>query len=105
MILHTIDRFGLMAHSFDCLIVQIDSVDLQFGGQGIGVNSKPVVLRSDFNATGLQILNRLIAAAMAEFELEGLSPESLAEDLVSQADADNWNVALDQIAHGSDCGP
>src|SRR5688572_23972570 len=56
-----------------------------------------MVLRSDFHFAGSKILNRLVAAPMTELKFESLSAEGLAEDLVSEANAENRNAAIDQL--------
>ena len=62
------------------------------------VHGEPVILRGDFDPAGFQILDRLVGAAMAEFELEGLSAEGLAQNLVPQANPENRNAVVDQVA-------
>ena len=58
-----------------------------------------MVLRGDFDPAGFQILHRLVAAAMAEFQLESFSAERLAENLVAEADAENRNAGVEQRLH------
>ena len=43
---------------------------------------------------GLQILHRLVGAAMAKLQLEGLPAKSLSENLVSEANPKNRHAAL-----------
>jgi len=84
-----------MAQSFDRAIVQIDAVDYDIGGKRTRVDSKPVVLRSNFDLAGFQVFNRLIPASMPEFKLEGLAAERLTENLMSQANTEYRNASLD----------
>jgi len=60
MILHAKNRLGFMAHALDGLIVQIDAVHRDVGGQRFRVHGKAVVLRRDFDFAGFQILHRLV---------------------------------------------
>src|SRR6185369_9511149 len=53
-----------------------------------------MVLRGDFDFAGFHILDRLVAAAMAEFQLEGLAAKCLAENLVSQTNPKYGNTAV-----------
>ena len=66
------------------------------------VHRKSMILRGDFDFAGFQILDRLVGAAMAKFELEGFSAEGLAQNLVPQAYPKNRDAVADQVAHGLD---
>src|SRR5882757_3919097 len=48
-----------------------------------------MILRGNANASRCQIFDRLIAAAMTELQLEGLSSQRVTEDLVAQANAED----------------
>src|SRR4051812_337016 len=61
-----------------------------------------MVLRGDFDAARFEVLHRLIAAAMAEFQLERFAAKGLAEDLVAQTNPKNRDIGLDQVADGFD---
>ena len=50
---------------------------------------------------GLQVLDRVVGAAVAERQLEGLEADRAAEQLVAEADADDRPLA-DQLADGLD---
>src|ERR1043165_6012191 len=56
-----------------------------------------MVLRGDFDAPSLQVLDRLVAAPMAEFEFEGFSAEGLAENLVPQANPKQREAAVHEV--------
>ena len=62
-------------------------------GSDCRVHGKTVVLRGDFHPAGFQILDRLVGAAMAELQLEGLSAKRLAENLVAEANPENRDAA------------
>src|ERR1700682_4657022 len=49
-----------------------------------------MIMRSDLNLAARQLLNRMIPAMVAEFQLEGLASESDAGELMSQANSKNW---------------
>ena len=80
MVLHTENRLGSMAQAFDGLVVKIDTIDLGFVRKCRRIYCKTVVLGGDLNATGFQILHRLIGAAMAELELVRAATQCLPED-------------------------
>ena len=90
----------LMAQALDGVVVEVELGDdraaffdfLRGGG-------KTVVLRGDGDVAGLVILDRLVAAAMAELELEGLGAKGVRDDLVAEADAEG-RVLFDQLADG-----
>lgn len=67
MVLHRKSRIAPMAHSFKAAVIEIDMG--QFNGilvKGRDINGKTMILRGDFDMTGGQILDWLIAAAMTE---------------------------------------
>ncbi len=65
--------------------------------QGVGVDRIAVVLCGDMDLPGLQILHRVVAAPVPELELEGLRPESAADELVAQADAHDRLLAHEAL--------
>ncbi len=62
-------------------------------GQRIFVDREAVVLRRDLDRARLQILHRMIRAAVAELELERLRAAGQAEQLMAQADAEDRLLA------------
>ena len=56
-----------------------------------------VVLGGDLDPPGLEVLDRVVGAAVAERQLEGLEPDRAAEQLVAEADAEHGPLA-DQLA-------
>ena len=62
-------------------------------GQRIGIDGEAVVLGGDGDFAGAQILDRLVAAAVAELQLEGRAAEGVGEDLVAEADAEDRELA------------
>ena len=53
------------------------------------IDGEAVVLAGDLDAAGVEVLHRLVAAAMAELELVGLGADRPAQQLVAEADAEN----------------
>ena len=60
-----------------------------------------VVLGGDLDAPGLQVLDGVVGAAVAEGQLEGLQADRAAEQLVAEADAPH-GLAADELAHRLD---
>ena len=56
-------------------------------------HGEAVILRGDFDAARFQVLHRLIGAAVAELELEGLGAAGQRQQLVPQADAEHGRLA------------
>src|SRR3954452_5176867 len=52
-----------------------------------------VVLRGDLDAAGLEVLDGVVAAAMAEGQLEGLQADRPAQQLMAEADAERRALA------------
>src|SRR6266853_6418140 len=75
VILHAKHRFGFVAQALDGLVVKVDALHCNVHRQRLGVHCESVVLRGNLYSSRAEVLDRLIAAAMAEFELEGLSAE------------------------------
>jgi hypothetical protein len=69
------------------------------GRQRFRVHREAVILRGDFHLAGFQIFHRLVAATMAELELERFSAECLTKDLVAEADAKNRDARVEQRLH------
>lgn len=66
-----------MPHSFNGLVVEVDSIDCDVARQGFRVDGESVVLRRDFDFAGFKVFDGLVPAAMSELELKGFSAESL----------------------------
>ena len=87
-----------MAETFERLIVEIDVRDVDVAGvERIGVDREAVVVRSDFDTLGDFIDDRVIGAAMSEFQFVSLAAERETEDLVAEADTEDGGFA-DEIA-------
>src|SRR5579875_1099233 len=99
MVLHAENGLAAMPQSFDSLVVQIFVRDLNIGiAQRVGIDAEAVILRSDFNFSGLLIQDRVIRAVMAEFQLISLAAKGKTQDLMPKTDAKNRRLA-DQFLH------
>ena len=56
-------------------------------------HGEAVVLGGDLDPPGLEVLDRVVGAAVAERQLEGLEPHRPAEQLVAEADAPDGHLA------------
>jgi len=100
MILDAENRFVLVPHSFNCLVVEIDAIHGDFGRQTFRVHGKPMILRSDFHSAGFKILDGLIGPPVAKLEFEGFPSKSLSQDLMAEANPEDWDTALHEIVDG-----
>ena len=73
MVLNAENGGFAVPHAFDGAIIEIDVSDLHIGREAGGIDRETMILTGDTNLATAQIFNRLIAAAMAKFEFEGLS--------------------------------
>ena len=77
MILHAEQRQSLMTQAFYSAIINIDMSNLQWQIlQGFLIYSIAMILGRNMYSAIQQILNRLIGAAMAEFQLVGIGTQS-----------------------------
>ena len=83
MILHAEDWLRVVTHAFHRLIVQINAIDRDLGGQRTRIDRETVVLGSDFDPAAFEILDRLISSAMTKLQLEGLATKGLTQNLVA----------------------
>src|SRR5688572_12699606 len=97
MVLDAEDGVVAVAHPFDGAIVEVDVGDLDFRRKGVRIDGESVVLGSDGNTAGAKVLDRLVASAVAELELESRAAEGMREDLVSQANPEHGEFA-DEVA-------
>ena len=94
MILHAEQRQSLMTQAFYSAIINIDMSNLQWQIlQGFLIYSIAMILGRNMYSAIQQILNRLIGAAMAEFQLVGIGTQSQGNQLVPQADTKHWLLA------------
>src|SRR5262249_10321233 len=65
-------------------------------------HNKAVVLRGDLDTAGLQVLDRVIAAAMTEMHLDGARAEGKGKQLMPEADAEDRYPRGEQFAQHGD---
>ena len=56
-------------------------------GNIVDVHTEAVVLGRDFHMPGSEILDRVVTAVVAEFQLAGRAAQGMAKELVAEADA------------------
>ena len=86
MVLNGEDWLVLQLYAGDRLVVEIDLGD--YGScflQTFLGSCKSVVVSGDGDRVGFEILDGLVAAAMAELELVGLRSDCVRNDLVAEA--------------------
>ena len=74
------------------------------GFEGFEVDGEAVVLAGDLHLAGAQVLDRLVAAAVAEFEFVSGSAHGEAEELMAEADAKDGFLADEFFEGGLDVG-
>ena len=77
----------LVANTFHCAVVQVDVADLESVLKAIRVDGIAVVLGGDMHPSGGQFLDRVVAAAVAELELESIAAEGPGDKLRTEANA------------------
>ena len=79
-----------MCETLDRSIVQIHQrhIPARTAGQGVGFDDKAVVLGRDRDVIAAGVEDRMIAAAVPEFELDGIGSNRPRQQLMPQADAE-----------------
>ena len=72
------------------------------GGQSVGIDGETVVLAGNDDFAAVQILYRVVGTVMAEAHFQGFCADSEADELVSQANAENRFAAFHQFLYGFD---
>ena len=76
-----------MLHALAGAVIQIHMRHHDvFVGNRVHVHGKTMILGRYVHGFGMQVYHRLVAAVMPEFQFERLPAESLAQDLMAQAD-------------------
>lgn len=77
-----------MSESFQGAVVEIDVGYFNImGRQTFSIDDESVVLGSDLNPAGRQILDRVIGAMVTEFQLFGFTPQRQSQNLVAETDS------------------
>src|SRR5215472_7873297 len=87
VILHGKDRPADHPQPFVAVVEEREMRRLDVFRQALRVDDKPVILAGDLHLAGLQILDRVISAAVTTRHLAGSSAERQCQHLVTQADA------------------
>src|SRR4051812_11829130 len=91
MVLHGKDRLAGVAEAFKRVVIKVDMRGLAAPlAEAVGVNGEAVVLAGDFDFARAGVANRLVAAAVAEFQFIGGGTHGEAQELVAEADAEDW---------------
>ena len=99
MILDGEDWKSSVFHPLQSLIVQVDLGEFDlFRVKGLRIDAESVILGGDGDLSSSQIFDRLIRPSMTEFQLKCFSPESEAQELVTQTDAED-RFFSDELAH------
>ena len=89
VVLHRDHRALLHPEALDGAVVQVPVRHHDAGLlEQLRVDAEAVVLRGDLDLPRLEVLDRVVRAAVAELELVGLAAAREAEDLVSETDAE-----------------
>jgi hypothetical protein len=101
VVLHAEERQRFVAQAFKRLVVQVNVGQLNFVGiDRVGIDGEVVVVGRDLDLAGGVVLDRVVAAVVAEFELVGLAAEGQTRELVTEADSENRNAAQ-KFANGA----
>src|ERR1022692_824622 len=89
MILHREKWHPYAAQSLDGVVVEIYVRQLGAAAHRISIDGESVILRSDFDSAGPQILDWMIRTMMAEVQFVGFTAKREAENLMAEADTEN----------------
>ena len=87
VILDRNDGQRFVTHAFNALVVEVYVRNFNFGRERVSFYRKAVIVRSDFHVAVAKVLHGLIAAAMAEHQLESVSAKGAAEQLMAKTNS------------------
>ena len=93
MVLDAEDGQPLVPQALEVWSLRLTWLSSTSPGSVVGIDGEAVVLGGDLDLAGPLVAHRVIGAAVAELELEGLAAEGLAQELVAQADAEDRDPA------------
>ena len=94
VVLHAEQWQVAVPQAFERLVVQVYVRQLDFRlRQRIGIDGEVVVVGGDLDFAGIQLLDRMVAAVMPEFEFESFAAERDARQLMSETDAEDGLAA------------
>lgn len=79
--------------TFIAVVVEIDEVGLEIAWQSRDIHSIPMVLACDMAASSSQVQRGDIVSAVAILELDSFCTSRQSEQLVTQADAEDRDLA------------
>src|SRR6185437_7691549 len=99
VVLHAKQRQIPVPQAFERVVIQINVGEFNFTlRKRIGIHGKVMVVRGDFNLSGVQLLHWMISAVVAEFQLESLSAERNSCELMSKTNSED-RLATHQAAN------
>ncbi len=98
MVLDGEDGQFFVAQALHRAVVQVDVGHLQPILDGVRVEGVAVVLGGDVDSAGIQVSDGVIAAAVAELQLEGPGAEGSADKLAAEADA-HYRLLAHQLSY------
>ena len=105
MMLNGHERSLRMAEALQRPVIQVDAPGLYPGG---GTDTEAVILGSHFNMAGTEILDGLVDAEMAKFQLHGRAAQSDSQKLMPKANGAHGKALRKPGYHGNftfqDCG-
>ena len=97
VVLHRKRRQRRVTDAFDRVVVEIDVRHLEALRNRLGQHREVVVLGRDLDRPRLQVLHRMVAAPVAEFQLIGLGTAGQANHLMAQADTEDRVNSSDDL--------
>src|SRR5207248_3052096 len=88
MVLHREDRLALDPQPFVAAVEQRDMGDDDVTRQALGHHDEAVVLAADLDPAGLEVLDRMVGAAMAARHFRRPAAERQRQELMAEADAE-----------------
>src|ERR1700736_3072571 len=99
MILHAEDWLAARKKTFQSIVVEVEMRQLDVGiVERSGVHCEAVIVGCDLYFLRDAIEHGMICAAVSELQLVGFSAERVAEDLMAEADTEDWGLA-DETAY------
>src|SRR5947209_18334524 len=88
--------------SLDSAVVEVAVRNHEVGWQTVWIDGIAVILGGDKGASSHRVLDRMVGAAVTEFELVGAAAGSKCQQLMAEADAEQWDFAVEGSHRGDD---
>jgi len=106
MVLHREDGILTVLHSFDRTVIEVEMGHFKWlrarDAPGVAAHREPVVLRRDKYLPGCKIPHRMVTASMAVRQLHRVAAQRETEQLVAEADAEDRQRAVGELAQRVD---